>query len=73
MLDMSNPWLLLSGFLISMVGMGLFIHGKKMENMRNLGIGLAMMTYPILVHSLVVLWLIAGACIAGVYFLNDGS
>lgn len=73
MLDFSDPWLLSSAFVVSMIGLGLFIHGRKMENVRNLGIGLTMMLVPILVHSLVLLWVIAGACVAGAYLLPDGS
>ena len=64
MMDLSDPWLLLSGFAISMSGLALFIHGKKMGNVRNLGIGLAMMVFPILVHSLLLLWVVAGVCVA---------
>lgn len=72
-MDFSNPWLLFSGMAISMIGLALFIHGKKAENFRNLGIGLGMMIYPIFIHSVLVLWVIAGACMAGAYFLPDGS
>ena len=35
--------------------------------------GLTMMVFPIMVHSLLWLWLIAGACVAVVVFVPDGS
>ena len=72
-MDFSDPGLLFSGFAISMIGLALFLHGKKAQNVRNLGIGLAMMILPIFVHSLLWMWLVAGACVAGVYFLPDGG
>jgi hypothetical protein len=72
-MNLSDPGLLFSGLAISMIGLALFVHGKKMDKVRNLGLGLAMMVYPIFVHSLLWLWLIAGACVAGVFLLPDGS
>ncbi len=41
-MDLSDPGLMFSGLVISMIGLGFFIHGKKMERLRNLFIGLAM-------------------------------
>jgi hypothetical protein len=72
-MDFSDPGLLFSGFVISMIGLALFLHGKKMEKARNLCIGLAMMVFPIFVHSLLWMWVIAGACMAGVYLIPDGG
>ncbi len=61
-MDLPSPGLLLSGLLISIAGLGLFVHGKKSEDVRSLGFGLALMVYPIFVHSILLMWLIAGAC-----------
>ncbi len=72
-MDFPDPGLLFSVFAISMIGLALFVHGKKMDKLRNLGIGLAMMVFPIFVHSLLWLWVIAGACVAGIFLLPDGS
>ena len=66
-MDFSSPGLLFSGFAISMVGLAVFIHGKKAEKVKNLLIGLAMMIFPMFVHSLLLMWVIAGACMAGVF------
>lgn len=67
-MDLSNPGVLMSGLVISMVGMGIFIYGKKMENMRSLGMGLALMIFPYFVHSVLLMWAIAAACVGGLYF-----
>ena len=72
-MDLSDPGLMFSGLIISMIGAGLFIHGKKMEKLRNLGIGLAMMIFPFFVPSVLWLWVIAGACVASVFVLPDGG
>ncbi len=72
-MDLSDPGLLLSGFAISIIGLALFVHGKKTEKLRNLGIGLAMMIFPFFVPSLLWLWVIAGACVASIFVLPDGG
>ncbi len=72
-MDLTDSGLLFSGLAISLIGLALFVHGKKMDKFRNLGIGLAMMVFPMMVHSLLWLWLIAGACVAAVFFVPDGS
>lgn len=68
-MDFSNPGLLLSGLVISMVGLAIFVYGKKAENAKSLAIGLVMMVFPMFVPSLLWLWLLAGACLAGLYML----
>jgi len=52
-----------------MVGMAIFFYGKKMQEMKSLGIGLAMMIYPVFIHSVLWMRLIAIGCIAGMYLL----
>ena len=68
-MDFMDPGPLLSGAAISMVGMAIFFYGKKMQEMKSLGIGLAMMIYPMFIHSILWMWLIAIGCIAGMYIL----
>ena len=72
-MDFSDPGLMLSALAISTIGLGVFIHGKKMVKVRSLAIGLAMMVFPLFIHSLLWMWLIAGACMAGVFFLPAES
>ena len=67
MMDMSNPGLMVSAGLISMVGLGVFMYGKRMEDIKSLGIGLGMMIFPIFVPSVLVMWLIAVGCGIGLY------
>ncbi len=72
-MDLSNPGILFSGLLISIAGLALFVHGKKSEDLRSLGVGLALMVYPIFVHSLLVMWLVAGVCAGALYLLPRSS
>lgn len=69
-MDFMNPGVLLSGVAISMVGLAVFLYGKKMERVNSLGIGLAMMIFPMFVHSILWMWLIAVGCIAELYIMS---
>ncbi len=62
--------LLLSALFIGTFGFGFFIYGKKMQDLRMLALGLALMIYPYFVHSMLALWLIAAVCIGGTYLLS---
>jgi hypothetical protein len=64
-MDLSDPWLLLSGVLIGAVGMGLFVFGKKQGEAMPILAGLLMGVYPMFVTSLVLEWGIFAAIIAG--------
>lgn len=68
-MDFSNPSLLISGFIISTVGLGIFVYGKKMQSFKGLAIGIAMMGFPMFVSSLLWMWVTAVACVAGMYLL----
>ncbi len=68
MMDMSNPGLMVSAGLISMIGLGVFMYGKRMEDVKSLGIGLGMMIFPMFVPSVLVMWAIAVVCGVGLYF-----
>ncbi len=68
MMDMSNPGLMLSAGLISMIGLGVFMYGKRMQDIKSLGIGLGMMIFPMFVPSVLVMWVIAVVCGVGLYF-----
>ncbi len=68
MMDMSNPGLMVSAGLISMIGLGVFMYGKRMQDIKSLGIGLGMMIFPMFVPSVLVMWVIAAACGAGLYY-----
>ena len=69
-MDFMDPGLLLSGGAISMVGLAVFLYGKKMESINSLGIGLTMMVFPMFIQSVLWMWLIGVACIAALYVLS---
>ena len=69
-MDFMNPGLLLSGGAISMVGLAVFLYGKKMESINSLGFGLAMMVFLMFITSILWMWLIAIACIAALFILS---
>ncbi len=72
MMDLSNPGVLLSAGVISMIGLGVFIHGKKMDDVKSLGIGVVLMVFPMFVGSILLMWALAGVCVAGLYFAPRG-
>jgi hypothetical protein len=51
--------------LIGSVGLGLLVYGKKAANLPCLAAGIAMSVFPCFVHSVLVMWALAGACVAG--------
>ena len=69
-MNLTNPGLLLSGGLISMIGLAMFLYGKKMQSVGSLAVGVVLMVFPMFVHSVVWMWVIAGACIAGLYVIS---
>jgi hypothetical protein len=69
-MDFGNPWGLLSGIMIGLVGMTLFLRGKKDASVSNMIGGAAMCVYPYFVDNLLLVWLIFGACIAGMWWLK---
>ena len=66
-MDMSNPWSLLTGVILGVVGTALFVYGKKQERFPPMIAGVALCVIPYFVASVVALWLIAAACISGLY------
>lgn len=68
-MDFSDPSLLVSGLVISMIGLAIFVYGKKAQRMKGIAVGLVMMVFPMFVHSLIWMWLISGVCVAGLYLL----
>lgn len=68
-MDLSDPGVLFSSLLIGAVGMGLFVYGKKAQEPKCLGLGVAMCIFPIFVHSMLLMWGIACLCMVGAYAL----
>jgi hypothetical protein len=62
---------LFSSLLISCVGMGFFLYGKKAARFWPLLAGIALSIYPFFVTSVLLMWLIAAAIIVGVYIMRE--
>ena len=69
-MNLSDPGVLISGLFIGMVGVALFIYGKKQANLRCLAAGAALCIYPYFVTSLLLMWLIAAACLGVLALLS---
>jgi len=72
-MDLGNPASLVSGLLISVIGMGLFIYGKKQAAPAPLLAGVALCVFPYFVASVLWMWLITGACLGGLYALSRSN
>lgn len=64
-MDLGNPWTLFSGLFLGLVGMGLFLYGKKQQDHRALLTGAALCVFPYFVTSLALTWLLAAGCFGG--------
>lgn len=67
-LDLS-PGALLAGMLISTIGMGLFVYGKRAERLPQILAGLTLMVFPVFVHGAVAM-LAVGGLIVGALWLG---
>lgn len=72
-MDFSNPAALFSSLLIGLIGMGMFIYGKKQGHIPALIGGIVLSAETFFVQSTLGMWLVAAACIAGIYFLSQKS
>lgn len=72
-MDLSNPAALFSGLVIGVIGMGLFVYGKKQTNLKCLLTGGALCVFPYFVSSVLLLWLITAACLGGLYAMSRGE
>jgi hypothetical protein len=62
---------LLSTLLISCLGMGFFLYGKKAGRLYPLLAGIAMSIYPFFIASCITLWVLTGAICAVLYVLRE--
>jgi len=67
-MNFGNPWSLVSGLFIGLLGMALFIYGKKQADMKCLLTGGVLCVFPYFVTSVVLMWVITGACVGGLYW-----
>ena len=59
-MDLDNPSLLLSGVLVSALGMGFFLYGKKTQDLWSLLYGVLLLVVPFFAGSMLVMWGAAG-------------
>lgn len=72
-MDFSNPAAMLSSILIGLIGMGMFMYGKKQGHVPSLIGGAVLSLETFFVHSTLVMWLVAAACIGGLYIMSQRS
>lgn len=72
-MDLTNTGLLISGLIVGAIGMGIFLYGKKQGNFKCIAVGLGMSIFPYFAPTVLMTWLIAGACLAGLYLLPSGE
>ncbi|MCC6785931.1 MAG: amino acid transport protein [Planctomycetes bacterium] len=58
---------LIAGFVVSTVGLGLFIYGKKQHRAPQMAGGLVMMALPMCGVSALAVWLLGVGVVAGVF------
>ena len=66
-MDFSHPWALFSGLLIGLIGMAVFIYGKKQTDLKCLGVGVVLCVFPYFVTSLLLMWGLTVACLGLLY------
>jgi hypothetical protein len=62
-----SPGYLMASMLVSTVGFGLFVYGKKQSRLPQLVTGIALMVYPLFVASVAWMLGIAGALIGAMW------
>ncbi len=72
-MDLSNPAALISGLLISSIGTGYFLYGKKQSSPVPLFGGLVLCIMPMVVASVLAMWLIGGACVGGMWWISKNG
>lgn len=65
-----SPGGLFSSLIIGLVGFGMILYAKKNERMAPFIGGVALCVFPYFVQSLILTWLLTGACLAGTWMLD---
>lgn len=66
-MDFGNPYTLVSGLFLGVVGMALFMYGKKQTDFRCIAAGVALCVVPYFIGSLLVLWLVSAGLLGGLW------
>lgn len=70
-LSMFSVWALVAAFVFGVIGLYLFLNGKKRLNYWFIWIGVVLMVYPIFVSQAWVSWVFGSACCALAYFKRN--
>lgn len=70
-MDLDHPAALFSGLFIGVVGMAIFLFGKKQSNPRCLLAGGALCIFPYFVTSLLIMWGLTALCLTGLYITSE--
>lgn len=62
-----SPAALFAGMVVSSVGLGLYLFGKRSERFPQLLTGMGLMAAPLFVHSALALWALCGVVVAGLW------
>jgi hypothetical protein len=62
-----SPAALAAGFLVSSVGLGLFLYGKRATRFPQLLTGLTLMVYPLFVHGAVAMLAVGAVLVGGMW------
>lgn len=62
-----SPAALFAGMVVSSLGLGLFLFGKRNDRLPQLLSGMALMAAPLVVHGALALWAICGLVVAGLW------
>jgi hypothetical protein len=69
-MGLDDPVMLFSSLTLGLVGMALFLYGKRSGSGRSIGAGLLLGLVPLLAHTALALWALSGACLAGWWLLG---
>lgn len=62
-----SPAALFAGMVVSSLGLGLYMFGKRNERLPHLMSGLLLMGVPLVVHGALALWAVGGLVVAGLW------
>jgi hypothetical protein len=62
-----SPAALFAGMVVSSVGLGLYVSGKRNQRLAQLVSGLLLMGIPLVVHGAIALWAVGGLVVAGLW------
>lgn len=69
-MELSDPMSLVSGLFVGLIGMALFIFGKKQQRPPALLAGVVLSVLPMVVASAAILWGLTAACLGGLYLFG---